>query len=239
MGHETPLSIFIRRAAWKNPAFCKALFGECEAVPGFVQYHPEHIYLESVHGELVVTADTATPLLRYNLHDRAHVFSYEYMVGLLEKHGLRQAAKKYGLEKYVLPFVALEGRTDVAVTFYALNIYPEHAKACAEVGAIGSVSTGSYLVYSKLFRRAREEKLFFEFELQEGVSATKALIRDAGKQIAAALMNVNSEFRKLYAALGDRALPHIGFVPTGSLNIPRHARGMLAMKGKKPKMIQS
>ena len=45
LGHETPLSIFLRRESLKNKKLYKSLFGDAGILPGFVHYHPSYVFL--------------------------------------------------------------------------------------------------------------------------------------------------------------------------------------------------
>lgn len=240
MGYETPLSTFIRREAAKNLRLKTSLFGDEQHLPGLVQYNPRHIYFEEIAGELVITAKTATPLIRYNIHDRGSVITPDVMWAMLEEYGLGKKAKRYGFSETMLPFVALKGRTDVAVTFYALNIYPEQIRACLESKPLGTIASGNFLAYTKSVRHERDQKLFIAFELKPGAKATATGAKKIGRVVLDRLVSLSSEFRKLYGVLGKRALPTIQLMKQGTLRMPKvQARGVMGLKGKKPKVVVS
>src|SRR3989338_6835396 len=55
MGHETPISVFIRKTASKNKKFA-ALLGLDSFVPSVVQYDPKRVFFEMPDGEMIFTA---------------------------------------------------------------------------------------------------------------------------------------------------------------------------------------
>lgn len=238
MGHETPLSIFLRREAFKDKRLHRELFGASVIIPGLYQFDPRFIFLEELGGELLVTTATAVPLVRYNIHDIGRVLQYGEMVRLLSEFGLCERAKRRELEKWKLPFVVVKGRTDVAVMFYALNIYPEHLKQGVEDDVLAKHLTGSFAVYTKNVFRNQNQRLCIWLELAPGARPGenfKNLCRDV---IVSHLNKSNAEFRKLVRSIGKDALPHISFFPyqdSRFTSLP--AQGMVCIKGKKPRIV--
>ena len=131
IGHETPLTLEIRKLALKHKAFQKELYGDMSFIPTTVSYYPEQTYFELVNGELVFTAPSGIPLVRYNIKDHGALLSPKFIFDLAKKHGLE---KEFSAEshKWKQPIIILKGRNDVLVTFYALNIYPENIRAGLE-----------------------------------------------------------------------------------------------------------
>lgn len=239
LGHETPLSIFIRRVADQNKEFRTALFSEGGVLPGLVQYHPEHIFFENVNGELAFTTNTAAPLVRYNIHDAGAVMGWEEMRYFLREHQLEGATKRHGLLEWKLPFLVLKGRTDVAVTFYALNIYPEHIKAGLEDKKVSRFLSGNFLAYNKTVRGGKVQQLHIRVELAHGRRPTKKIEEAVRRSLVEHFITQNIEFRKLYAVIGGRALPIVTLDVLGSKTFFRNdaKRAVLNMGGKKPKMV--
>lgn len=237
LGFETPLSIFLRRNAKKNKELYRELFGETQHLPGIFQYDPEYVFFEEEKGELILTVSTAAPLIRYNIHDIGKVFSYNSIQSILEKYNLKEESKKYGLGKWGMPFVTVKGRSDVAVTFYALNIFPENIKAGIEDRTISRFLSGNFFAYNKTFNHSKIQKLYIHFELAPNVKSNKAIVQTIRKTIIEKLIKLNIEFRKLYSILGKKALPVIILKEYGNSNFQRKdIRGILNIKGKKPKM---
>jgi phenylacetate-CoA ligase len=70
---ETPSTVALRRVLIRAPEqLARICLGAPAAVPCLMTYDPEHLYVEIVAGELVVTRLDETllqPLIRYNTHD--------------------------------------------------------------------------------------------------------------------------------------------------------------------------
>jgi len=237
LGFETPPSIFLRKNAEKNKELYKELFGEAENLPGLFQYNPEHVFFEEDNGELLLTVPTAAPLIRYNIHDIGKVFSHNDIQNILKKYRLEEKSKQRDFGQWNMPFVVVKGRTDVAVTFYALNIFPENIKAGVEDRTISRFLSGNFFAYNKTINHSKIQKLYMNFELAPGVKPNKAIIQAIRKTIAEKLIKLNMEFRKLYSILGEKALPFIILKEYGTSHFQqKDIRGILNIKGKKPKM---
>jgi len=241
LGHETPASIFVRQTSLTASGLYRDLFGEpSHALPALFQYSPRHIFFEAVNGELVFTANTAAPLIRYNIHDLGAVISWESMVRLLREHGVIQERAVSSFETWKLPFLMQRGRTDVAVTFYALNIYPEHLKAGIEDRRVSRFLSGNFAAYNKTTVNQRDQKLYIHLQLAPGVRPTLSLERVVIRSVIENLVKHNIEFRKLYTALGERAVPRIRLLLYHDKSFCfANTPGLLALRGKKPKLILS
>ena len=104
--------------------FLKKLTGG-SLTPQFFQYNPLLRYIESVGEgtqakELIFTSASGIPLIRFNLHDRGDTYSFSQVKKIMNLAHVKSA--------HQLPFVALWGRSDQTLIFYAANIYPEHIK---------------------------------------------------------------------------------------------------------------
>lgn len=239
LGYETKLSIFLRRKALKNKQLYKELFGDEDVEQALVQYSPEDIYFEKVGAELVFTINSAIPLIRYNIHDIGDVYSQENVAALLKKYNLDKEAKKLGLLNN-MPMLVKKGRTDVAVTFYALNIYPEHIRAGVEDHRVSKHLSGNFAGYHKFTDNNRREELHFEFELVEGQKPNPALVKKVTASIIENLLKKNIEYRKLRQVIGTKSDPVVHLVAQQDISkkIGKKVRqAMVNLKGKKPKMV--
>ncbi|WP_045223717.1 phenylacetate--CoA ligase family protein [Methyloterricola oryzae] len=148
LGHETPLSIAIRRFLAQHPEAARELFGESR-LPTLVQYDPMSRYLEVIDGTLAVTCDNGVPLVRYHIADRGGIASYEAMLAFLREHGC-DALEEYGLRPgdngYPLPFAWVFGRADFTVSFYGANIYPENVVVGLEQPEICRSVSGKFVM---------------------------------------------------------------------------------------------
>jgi phenylacetate-CoA ligase len=242
LGYETRFSIMLRREADHNKQLYSELFGEDKDVPAFVQYSSDHVYFEKVDNELVLTSDTAIPLVRYNIHDIGEVYTKEYIVStkeyivsMLKRFNLGVQIKRYA-PKGDVGFLVKKGRTDVAVTYYALNIYPENIKAAIDSSKFSKYLSGNYVVYSKPDKNQKNERLYFEFEMAENVKHSVSLATEVSLALSAGLSRENMEYRKLRNSLGPIADPVV-ILTDGLTPSPRKSLALLNIKGKKPRMV--
>lgn len=238
MAHETPTSIFLRRKAVDNQELFSELFGEALTLPALLQYRPDVIFFEEVNNELVLTTQTPIPLVRYNIHDVGRVIPQDRMRDIVAKYNLEEEMQRHGFSDWSLPFLAVKGRTDVAVTFYALNIYPENFEAAFRDRRLVNMLTGSYLVYTEAQSRNTDQKIHIVVELAEGIEPNNEMPQLIARVVCEHLEKLNIEFRKLYANIGNRALPAVRCVDYGSqLEIPEKREGFMALAGKKARML--
>lgn len=237
MGFETPLTIFLRKSAEHNKQLYLELFGNSDKLPAIFQFDSKKIYFESIDGELVLTTKTAIPLIRYNIHDVGKIWEYKKIKTLLIKHNLFKAADKLKLLNWNLPFIIKQGRTDVAVTFYALNIYPEHIQAGLSHKKISSTVSGNFLAYNKTKNKNGQENLYLEIELAKNKNGSGKILNKITQVILNTLLKVNIEFRKLHNAIGRRAFPKIKLVKNLNKSTASFSKTLLSLKGKKPKML--
>lgn len=238
LGFETPASIFIRKAALKEKGLYKELFGEEVVTPGLYQHDQNRIYFETVGEEIVLTSDNTIPLVRYNIHDRGKVVTNEEMIALLNKYGLKKDAERAGIKKWGSSFVVVKGRTDVATTFYALNIYPENIKAGLKSKGVANLVTGNYLIYTKDFKNGSNQKLFINIEVRNSSFSNKNNKKKITNQIVSNLLKLNSEYKKLHDTLKEKAVPYVKLFAKDDTKFESSIKkGILVLEGKKPKVI--
>ncbi len=195
IGHETPLSIFIRKSAKQNMKIAN-LFGDTKMIPNLFQYNPLMRYIECVDQELVFTTSSGLPLIRFNLHDAGKVVSYSQFEEQIDsiipdwKEKVKDG-QDYSLWK--LPFVALNGRSDQTVKFYAANIYPEHIQIALNLKVFFKELTGRF-VMTKSQNRNKDESLEINIELRQFQSPNKKLKSILERQILSTLIKINSEY---------------------------------------------
>ncbi|MEK7138513.1 MAG: hypothetical protein AAB787_03325 [Patescibacteria group bacterium] len=239
LGHETPLSIFLRKEASKNGALRRELFGDFAGpIPAVVQYYPSEVNFEAVSNELILTTKTAMPLMRYNIHDTGKILNHAEIKNILEKHGLTKRAIGFGLNDWKLPLLVLSGRTDVAVTFYALNIYPENIKSSIEDPRITKLLTGNYSAFNRTSDKSKTEKLYIKLELADSKINRKKIHRLVTNVLVEKLSEFNIEYRKLRSAIGKKALPVVIFTNPDDNGLNNtNERKLLSLNGKKPRVI--
>lgn len=214
IGHENPLTITLRELASKHKEFGKELFGETTFIPTMIAYYPNQTFFELVNNELVFTTKAGIPLVRYNIKDHGLLLSNEYVISLLKKHKLHKKLSREVL-KWKNPLIVLKGRNDVSVTFYALNIYPENIKAGLEDDMVLSLVTGKYITKIKQSKDFREQILHIEVELKPNIMPTEKIKQLVSGALFEHLIELNSEYRKLFNSIHEQAIPEVSLVEYG------------------------
>lgn len=245
LGYETPLSILIRQEALKNFILYKKLFGDSDlsVMPTLVQYEEKKIFFEEKEGELILTANLDCPLIRYNIHDRGKVISFSEMKKYLALAGSKVLSEKMLNCSWKKPFLVVDTRTDVALTFNAIKIYPEQIKAGINDPKISDIFSGSFVAYAKKDGE-NKNRIYLEIELApdliEVTSASKKEILDC---IVKHLKTSNSEYRAVNASLPDETAPVLCFYPYGSSQFKAAQREsedkikLVNLNGKKAKIL--
>ncbi len=235
IGFETPLTISLRRKTFTHPDFSKALFGTFEKQPSLFQYLPRFTYIESVNQELLLTTQNTIPLVRYNIHDFGQILSSQEMQKLVAKNNISLQPLHHTISNLNLPFIIKQGRSDVAVTFYGLNIYPEHIEGALNKHFTRGMISGNYRAYNTYTNEAKE-RLCFEIEMTEKYNPTGNTAEEISQTIVEYLKKVNAEFRKLHGIIGAQAFPKIIITPKLRTTIKTTSPSLLNVKGKKPKI---
>ena len=218
MGFETPLSILVKRLAVKERSrgLFNTIFQDISRTPTLAQYDPLAIAFESPGGEILLTGDNATPLVRYSIGDHGGAMSFRDVEQKFNDFGmsLRGAIAHHGLKEYAseLPFVFVYERADLSTTLYGLQVYPEHIREALIRPPIRKFLTGKLTMATK-FDEKSDQYLEINLEMRPNTAMTKKAKEAAMKLIVNNLEKVNSEFRELHRFLGKRALPHLEFWP--------------------------
>lgn len=236
LGSETPLSIKLRRMAISNHVIRQSLFGDSTIEPAFFQYNPSDIYFEAINNELIFTANTGIPLVRYNLRDTGSIVQTKSLISLLNKERLLNKELANLFKKWDQPFIVKKGRNDVSVTYYALNIFPENIRMGVEDKRISKFLTGNFLAYNQNNKNYQNHTLHITLELTPSSKAKPAILKKIQEIITEQLLKNNIEYRKLHHTLGKRTTPKIHLVPSGTHAFQK-TKGLLSIIGKKPKII--
>ncbi len=197
MSHETPAAILLRRLALKNPKMEKELFGMSWRQPTLTQYLPELFYFEQVDGNLICSAASGIPLVRYDLKDRGGLLSSNQL-----KKQYKKELRKVG-DVWNLPFVHVLERSDMVVSWYGANVYPEHVKEAHYHRGVRDNLTGKFNI--RVIESKGHNSVFeIHSELRSGSKHDKKLIKQLKKVILEVLMLKNSEFRNSYNAIAKK-----------------------------------
>jgi phenylacetate-CoA ligase len=215
IGHENPFTVLVRELTLMNKDFRQELLGNISFTPTIVSYYPEDTYFETINNELVFTSDSGIPLIRYNIKDHGMLLSSENVFSLMKKHKLSKYITK-DIKKWNNPIIVLKGRNDVSVTFYGLNIYPENIKAGLESNEIFHLITGKYIITTEPTNNHREQKLKIAIELKPDISISEEINKKVTNEIVKNFIELNTEYRKLFNSISEKAIPEITLVKNGS-----------------------
>ena len=215
MAFETPTAILARRLAMKNRELFEDIFTDIKKTPTLAQYNPMQIMFESPDGEVVLTGDSAVPLIRYAIGDNGGAMSYDEMMGRMQARGVRWngEAKKAKIKEVTrLPFIYVYERSDFSTTLYGLQVYPETIREVLIRKTLNPYITGKFSM-STSFDKEQNQYLELHIELKKDKQESKELIDILGREVFEYLREVNSEFRELSNHLKERAMPRITLWP--------------------------
>jgi phenylacetate-CoA ligase len=214
MAWETGISILIKRLALKDPKLMVELFDKASRVPTLAQYNPHFINFEEINNELVLTGNSAIPLVRYSIGDHGGTYSFKQITDKLKKCGydLKAEATKVGISDFIyqLPFVYVYERNDFSTTLYGLQIYPETIREALTDASISKYLTGKFTLQTK-FNKKQDQCLIINLETKKGVDITPQISKQIFKIVFDVLCTKNSEFRELSKFLGRRSHPKLVF----------------------------
>lgn len=188
VGRESEATIQILDMASKDSDLSEAFFGSSDT-PSFFTYDPSVKYLETVNGEIIITADQPIPLIRYNIHDRG---------GLLSDDQLRQWEKQFNLKNFPPKlnshYVYVYGRSDAVLL--TANIYIEDIRYCLEKSVLHSKFSG-YFQYGVQEQKNLKKRLVVHIYLKPGQKVTTAEKNLFEKEFLPLLLKVNTDLRVL------------------------------------------
>lgn len=212
MSYETPVSILIRRMVVGDTGLYKKLFGDTTKLPTLTQYLPELFYFEEQKGSLFCSAFSGLPLVRYDLKDNGGVISFKEMDECLvsSEKNLNQEARKAKITSTLwrLPFVYVYERSDLSVSLYAFQVYPETVRRALQVKNLQKHVTGKFTMMVQ-YTKQHKPHLELHVESKADIIATSALKKRIQKHVLAQLLKENSEYRETYKEKGNSLLPRI------------------------------
>ncbi|MEV5595187.1 hypothetical protein [Streptomyces sp. NPDC052496] len=212
IGVESPLTVYARRAAAQDPQLCEALFPGAGVLPALVEFDPRYRHIEDVQGDLVLSARSSLPLIRYRIGDAGRVLSMATLAKVMAQCGHAVPADLAGGSTG--HFAALYGRKDVVCTFYAVNIYPDNVKEALERPDLVSEASGRFLL-GKETAASGEQLLRLRVELAPGTAPSPPLQQRIDQAAGEALRSTNAEYRKLEEAMPGRRLLDVVTLPHG------------------------
>lgn len=216
MAEESAAGILIRRLTNENRGLFNDIFSLINKTPTLAQYNPLFINFEERDGELLLTGDSAIPLIRYAIGDNGGVFSFGEAEEKLGKYGISFRGEivraKVGDMVAELPFVFVYERKDMSTTFYGLLIYPEWIRGALLEKPISEYLTGKFTLVTKYDKR-RDQYLELNLELKEGKSTSEGLKKRVLERVVEHMRKNSSEFTEITNQMKERANPRLVFWP--------------------------
>lgn len=195
-GFETPLTILVKRLATQNKKLCTELFGGVQ-LPTLVQFVPMSYFIEEIDGEILLTSKSGIPLIRYNIHDRGGVVSFDKMLETLHFHGydVILLLSQMGYRTiWRLPFFYCFGRKD-AISIDGANIYAEDIGTAIAEARIEEIND-----YKLTIRSDEGQNIRFTIlvELKEGVKLKDGMVKFYHDLFLRKLLELSFDFNNAY-----------------------------------------
>jgi len=217
MAFETPTSILIRRLAMKNQKIFKQIFGNVQKIPTLAQYNPKNISFEAPNGEILVTGNSAYPLIRYSVGDKGGIRSFDELVSVLEENGisLKDEAKQIDIPLYELPLVFVYERSDFSTTIYGLQVYPEYLRDVMVGDFMQRYCTGKFQIVTK-YDENKDQYIEINIEQKRGIeNVPESFASEIVGVIDEAFKEKSSEYCELSKFVKNRSLFKIVFRTSG------------------------
>lgn len=217
-GFETPATIALKKLSAQSLSLHTDLF-QTDLTPTFIQYNPALRYFETIDGELAVTAISSIPLIRYNLKDKGGILSQDLIDQKLILHTSTSFENflkdKQISEKFQkLPFLFIQSRSDGAISFYAILIFPEYIRSGIETKKLEKSLSGKFSM-STVTDENHDPVLVIHLELNPEVHVSTELESQVRQSIIKSLRKRCHEFSFLENSIGDKAYPRIHLHPKG------------------------
>lgn len=204
VAHETKLTNFVRKLAANDQSAAKVLFG-AERVPSVNQFNPHNRYFECIDEELVISAPSGLPLVRYNTKDIGGVMYFEDLGKKLAMCSVK-LPKENAIWK--IPIVYLFGRGKFSATIYGITVFPEYVKYILDNERLTNLLTGKYVISTEESASC-EQKLHLRIELKENIDSSQVVIDQVKEVFIKELPKLSSEYKHLLGSMGGRVHPEI------------------------------
>lgn len=214
MGNETSLTIYTRRESDSKVSLFEKIFPSALNLPTLVAYDPARRFVEEQDHYLLFTVNNSLPLVRYKILDQGRVLSKADLKGYLDSEDVEVPAEY--VKRKPEHFLALYSRTDIATTFYAIDIYPENIKSGVEAPELQKYVTGKFILKNSYDELTQEQTLHLYVELKRGVKSSERVRRQILKSVIKGMRTSSSEYNRLYQELYEKANPVVHLVANGS-----------------------
>jgi phenylacetate-CoA ligase len=202
MAFETPRSIALRVVAAGDAQVRSRLFSQ-DRVPAVLNFVPTHRYFESCEGRLLLTANRAAPLIRYDTSDYGGVLPSAAVDEVLGTGPAAPATA--GWQCHSLPLVYVLGRGKMSATLYGANIPAEYVQEFLIHPEVSPLVSGRFIL-DTTYTEAFAQQLRVRVELVEGAAAD-AVPAAWGELLAETLRRRSTEYCRIWQEYGDAAAP--------------------------------
>lgn len=215
MAHETVESILLRRTLVREGSL-KKLFPESRRQPTLCQYNPMQFYFESVTDNLICSANSGIPLVRYNLHDYGGVLPKNTAHKKLLEQGvdIEEAVNKAGIRSSVwnLPYVYVYERNDFSVSYYGFTVYPDMIRRSIQEKDFIDALTGKFSMSVNYDVKGRQ-KLTIHIEMKPDIILSTSQENSIQSHLHNSLLHESSEYKEASKMIGDEMRPTIKLWP--------------------------
>lgn len=221
LGHETPLSILVRRLVNDSGGnLYRDIFKHDSRVPTLIQYNPAHRYFEALNSNLIFSAFSGIPLIRYEIGDTGDIIGHAKMASHLKAYGidLNKKAKLENISNWRLPFLYVQGRSDFTASLYGINIYPENIRDALNHKDIDKDLSGKFVMSTKNDKKMAQY-LEISVELKDGVLGSRPDLNGIQRTIIDTLRAKNKEYDALYKTIKSQAEPVVKLCKYGDQDL--------------------
>jgi len=206
MAYETPLSNLIKSILFKNKELIPVILNTLK-IPTLAQYYPHHIHFETKDGDIIVSGfGSAIPLIKYKFPDKGEVIPFDEMVNRFKVQGIdliKEARKAKILDLIQkVPFVSVFGRTDSAVMFVGIVVYPEYFKHVFFHENLTNHVTGKFTLETE-YDADQNQTLWVHVELHSELEDSMSVVDEIQKLVFEALLETSTEYQYLYGGGGS------------------------------------
>jgi phenylacetate-CoA ligase len=211
LGFEMPITVFLRRQLKENKELRKGLFGDDSGnIPMLFQYSPMKVFVEVVDSELIATANSGIPVVRYNIHDKGGLVSYKDLLKILGKHfDIEEIKEKF--KPMPLPLIYLYGRSDGTIQVGAANVYVEQLKNIIFSRELEKYTSGKFYTHVEEDKKLNQH-FKIVIEKREDKTISKKNLDFITKYIIDQLCKMNIEFKSSYEAAPKKLRPRVEII---------------------------
>jgi phenylacetate-CoA ligase len=208
LGYEQPITILFRKLLISNQNLRQRILKTTQnSVPHFFQYNPLNVFVETSNDELIFTANSGIPQVRYNLHDSGGIISFNEMLECLSlKYSKKLILSNF--KPFKLPVLYLLGRTDGVIAVSSANVYIEQIKAIVNSMELQPYITGKFFAFNRMDSQFKPE-LHICLETNEVSEKAKLFIEET---ITSKLCLSNQDYKEFYTSDRAQYRPHFDYL---------------------------